>query len=365
MTTNEDIADALVLRRLSVLRYEQGVAADMIAQWDEYTEALIREAQRIQRRARNTKRPLTRGEKARLSAIRKELDAGLSDLREGLTDTLGSALQEVSETEGAAVAEAFRVALPEADPPDALAVAVVPPSDLARAISDPIGGRVWTARLAADLVEANGALSSVIARSVIEGASMPEAARALRDVSGIRETYRGRFTAIARTEVQRVANAAAADTYRANRDIVSGVQYLATLDSRTCLVCAPLHNQIIPLNPDGSLPVLIPGTPYHMPPVHPRCRCFLAPVVKPLTELGIDLRSASARDRLDGKKAINMDFDQWLKRQGAGVQNDILGPKRADLWRSGAVELEQFSDAGKVLSLGDLRARYPAMVPAA
>jgi len=363
-TVNQDIADALVDHRLAVLRFEGATTRDIVNAWLEATENLVKEAERIKRRARNTDRALTRTERRRLQDIRRSLGVSMATLSAEMEARMTAALTEVATVEVAVVASTIEAALPQVDGAAALRIAQAPPADIARAVSDPIGGNVWTARLARDLADANAELQAVIANAIDEGRSIPRTANALEAVTDIRQTYKGRFTAIARTEVQRVANTAAADTYRRNRDVVGSVQYLATLDSRTCAVCAPLHNKVFPLEPDGSVPTLIPGTPYRAPPIHPNCRCFLAPISKTFRDLGLDIDDPLERDRADGRQAINMDFESWLRRQPRSTQVEVLGEKRARLWRGNRLKLEQFSDRGRLLNLGQLRARYPGRVPA-
>ena len=48
----------------------------------------------------------------------------------------------------------------------------------------------------------------------------------------------------------------------------------AILDSRTCPVCQPLHNKIVPKPPT----FVSTGYSRTIPPVHPRCRCCILPV---------------------------------------------------------------------------------------
>lgn len=92
-------------------------------------------------------------------------------------------------------------------------------------------------------------------------------AKAAKDAArgkGIKEalaTIRGRIDTIARTESASVFNRAKAASVGAQVVRV----WDATLDKRTCPVCASAHGTRS--NPDGSFSVGEPGA------VHPRCRC--------------------------------------------------------------------------------------------
>ena len=82
------------------------------------------------------------------------------------------------------------------------------------------------------------------------------------------------------------------------------------------------------------------------------CRCFMSPVVKSYAEIGIPVKGNPKG--YDGKPALDTDFESWLKRQSEDRQVDILGAARHDLWKAGKVPLAGFSDAGRVLNLGEL-----------
>jgi len=56
-----------------------------------------------------------------------------------------------------------------------------------------------------------------------------------------------------------------------------------------------------------------------------------------------------------------MTYGQWLKDQPASVQDQVLGPKRAELFRSGGLKIDRFfNDKGQLLSLDQLRERDAA-----
>lgn len=83
----------------------------------------------------------------------------------------------------------------------------------------------------------------------------------------------------------------------------------------------------------------------------------MAPVTRSWADLGIRPRKG-ARGDYDGEPATETTFDAWLRRQPVDTQDDILGETRRKLWARGAVTLEKFAPDGRVLNLGELRARY-------
>jgi SPP1 gp7 family putative phage head morphogenesis protein len=79
---------------------------------------------------------------------------------------------------------------------------------------------------------------------------------------------------LTRTSVQAVSNEARLATFAGNSDVVKGVEWLATLDDRTCPVCQALDGLAWEMNADGSIGSPIghskayPGSVAHF-----QCRC--------------------------------------------------------------------------------------------
>ncbi len=80
----------------------------------------------------------------------------------------------------------------------------------------------------------------------------------------------------------------------------------ATLDSRTCLLCAELDGQLIGV-----------GVRQDRPPRHLRCRCVLIPVLPDQPESGF---TSPGR------------YEQWLEQQPEEIQREVLGPTRFRLF---------------------------------
>ena len=61
---------------------------------------------------------------------------------------------------------------------------------------------------------------------------------------------------------------------------------------------------------------------------------------------------------MDGPVSSQRTYGGWLKDQPKAFQDEVLGPERAALFRSGEVSLDRFTDdAGRTLTLEQLRAR--------
>jgi SPP1 gp7 family putative phage head morphogenesis protein len=163
---------------------------------------------------------------------------------------------------------------------------------------------------------------------------------------GVMQTTTRGAEALVRTAVAHVNSAARDAVYAENADIIKGYQYVGTLDSATCLVCAPLDGKEYAA--DESFPVL---------PQHYNCRCVKVPVLKSYKELGIDLDEAppGTRASMGGQVPEKITYQEWLAQQKPEIQNDILGPGRAALFRSGTTLSDMRTDQGRVLTLKELK----------
>jgi len=339
---NEDLSDAYVDHRLDLLRFEAGTVQRLVLAYEEAlsaTQAVLARAQReaAQGQLSDRTRALLQD---RADSLREDLSALLtladSIVREGL--------DVAARAEVAATGQLFNATTEGLD----ISWTRPPIGDVLASILEPVGSRGWPDRLAVNLLNLHSDVSRVIARSVARGASMPSVARDLAQTLGRTERqHRSSMVALARTEVQRVANTAALASYEANADVVKEVQYLATLDSRTCPVCAPLHGTVYALD-DPDIPV---------PPLHARCRCDLSPITKSWAELGLGPAQANLFDG-SAPSGTDLDFPAWLKRQPDSTADAILGPTKAQAWRDG-VPLDAFSDGRDVLTIDEVKARFP------
>lgn len=167
--------------------------------------------------------------------------------------------------------------------------------------------------------------------------------RALRYKDGIIEVNRRQAEAWARTAVAHVANTARERTFQQNRDLIKSVQFIATLDGRTTIVC---------ISYDGEEFEIDIGP---RPPIHWSCRSTTSPVVKSWKELGINLKEAPAGTRasMNGQVPASMNYQKWLEKQSLKTQEEVLGKAKARLFREGT-PVTKFIDNGKVLTLKEL-----------
>lgn len=180
----------------------------------------------------------------------------------------------------------------------------------------------------------------VVQAGVLESKTTDQMAREVSRLVTTRS--RQQAEAVIRTATNHIGATARDEVYRANADILEGERFMATLDSHTTITCIGFDRTLHPL---GQGP---------RPPLHYRCRSIRVPEVKEEYRLG----GLGERASMDGPVDNQLTYGGFLRRQSKEFQDDVLGPRRAALFRSGKVKINQFTDdAGRVLTLDELAAR--------
>ena len=197
-------------------------------------------------------------------------------------------------------------------------------------------------------------LEKAIRLGIAEGETVDQIVQRIRGTQALRYRdgalslgYR-QAEAVARTAVNHISTHAREALYDSNRDVVKGIQIIATLDTSTTPICRSRDGEIHPV---GEGP---------RPPFHPGCRTTTAPVLKSWRELGIRLAEApvGTRASMDGQVAAKVTYGDWLRRQSRQVQVEALGVSRARAFRTGQISIKQFTDRrGRAFTLEELRRR--------
>jgi hypothetical protein len=184
--------------------------------------------------------------------------------------------------------------------------------------------------------------------------------RAKGYADGIIELDRRSAEAVVRTAVSHTAGFARDKFYQANDDLVKGLLWCSTLDSRTSQICRVRDKLQYDLDhkPVGhKLPWL--GGPGM---AHWCCRSSSTAVVKSLSEIlgvdGIEEFKPTTRASMDGQVPADTSYSQWLTKQSAKRQDEVLGPTRGAMLRKGDITVDGFTnDKGRWLTLEELAAR--------
>jgi len=123
-----------------------------------------------------------------------------------------------------------------------------------------------------------------------------------------------------------------------DEDNPGGYQWIAALDSLTCMACSALDNKIFDLLPGMNIEKKGQTMPPHEPPLHPHCRCIIT-VVLP------GMRNDPTQTKLN--------YKDWFNEQERNTQIDIIGPARYREFQNGK-EVTTFAKDGRIMTLEEL-----------
>jgi hypothetical protein len=157
--------------------------------------------------------------------------------------------------------------------------------------------------------------------------------------TGIVSTLRKSLEANTRTILQSFADVARRESFRENEELFSGYKILATLDLRTCLVCASFEDK--KYKTLNNVPML---------PIHTNCRCVIIPIIRGYS----DVQYEGERAAIDGTENGNVTYEEWFDKQSDERKLDILGRTRYDMYKNGD-KIKDFVSGNKVLTLDELK----------
>ena len=273
----------------------------------------------------------------------------IDSVYEDATGALQVELEGLAEYEGQYQLDLFRKTVP-------LRIETVTPS--AEQIIAAVNSRPFQGKLLREVYRelpqaAFRRVRDTIRGGFVEGRTTDQIVRDIRGTraqgfkDGIVEQTRRQAEAVVRTAVNHTANTAREYTYERNSDLIKGVRWNATLDGRTTLICA---------SRDGV--VYKPGKGPR-PPAHFNCRSSTSPILKSWRELGFDADEVpqGTRASMNGQVPADQDYDAWLRRQPREFQDDVLGERKAALFRQG-VRVDRFVDRkGREYTLEQLKRR--------
>jgi len=354
-SVNEELQDRAIRHALAINGYAKGLSDKIVRLLNnadkDLLEKLAARLVAIKERGFDTGPATTKRLQTLLAELKAINSAVYTDVEAALTDELHQFSAAEAGFQKASIDTALGVELGTGLPSATRLKAIV--------TETPIQGSLlssWVEGMSAgriQRVEQQIRLGMVASESTDQIVARIRGTKAMGYRDGIMDVSRRSAQSMVRTAVSHVSNVAAQDTWKANAHIVKGWQFLATLDGRTTITCAGLSGQFFPI---GEGPI---------PPRHIRCRSVSVPVTKSFNELGVDAKELpkGTRASMDGQVAADTTFADFLKRKGEGFQDQILGPTRAQMWRSGKLKLEDFIKTdGSVLTLDELRTRYKSLL---
>ena len=339
MTSNDELRDRAIAHQIYLMRYESSVVRNII-------DLLSKSNKDIVDRLAGIESGMNTAEvDARLEGIRNIISASWDEAGRDLMSELSDLAEYESNHQEQVIKESVPVQLNMVTPAATTLVAAIE--------SRPFDGKLlkeWIDKLSEDSYIR---IRDAVRMGIVEGESYAQitkritGTKALNYADGVAYLNYRQTQALVSTAVSHTTNEARQTFYGENDDIIKGVQWVSTLDSRTTPICQSRDGKVYPLDSGPR------------PPAHFRCRSATTPVLKSWKELGINLDEAPAGTRasMDGQVAETETYQTWLKKKPAEFQNEVLGPNRAKLFRDG-MPLDRFVDqSGHEYTLKQLKTK--------
>ena len=162
---------------------------------------------------------------------------------------------------------------------------------------------------------------------------------------------------LSRTAITETSSDISNATYKLNEDVLDGYQYVATLDSRTSLICGRLDGKVFRLDDKRGV----------RPPQHFNCRSTTVPIVKSYEDIRdtkspriskrrLQRISKSKRASFNGQVPSETNFPKFLSEQDDSFKLAVLGNKRrVEIFNTGKLKFTQFSTkTGQLVSINKL-----------
>ena len=346
---NEEIQDRVIRHALFLEGFKTSVQREIANTFD---ESVIRVLARLDTRlARAAARGFDTGPATtrRLQELAVFFSEAIEAVRRNSFAELRANLADLARSEARWQADLIESTLPVSFE------MAIPSADMLRSAvtAQPMDGRLLRRRFRDATVKSRNIFEQTVRRSIAEGLSFQQIVREIRGTTleriegGVLKTFSDDFGALVRSAITHISSHSREALFRENDELIKGVQWVATLDTRTCPTCGALDGRVFPIDKGPR------------PPRHINCRCTTVPVLKSFRQLGIDLDEAppGTRASLNGQVPETLTWATWIKRQSASVQNMALGPRRAELLRQGRFTPKKFVDRrGNVRTLAELEA---------
>ena len=357
-TTNQQLFDRTIDHAVNLAHYASGVVRRMRALMNRADTKLWGELQAALERLDPAAFTVQRLD-VLLQSVRSLNTQTIADMRVNLERELGNLVGYELEWQHRTLIEV----LPARIVADVGITQVTPPQVAAAAMSQPFRGRLlkeWADSLS---LQRMNRISDALRIGYVSGDTVDQMVRTLRGTraqnyrDGLLQADYRNAEAIVRTAVGHTASYARQKFYESNEDLISELRWVSTLDNRTtelCMVRDGLHYTADEDHKPIGHKVPWAGGPGRL---HWNCRSTSVPVVKGWKKLGIEL-PALERASMDGATPGDQTYAEWLAKQPASRQDEILGPTRGKLLRVGKLTVDRFSDdKGRWLTLDQLRIR--------
>jgi F like protein len=357
---NARLQDEAVDHAVNLHRYSNGVIQKMIAILNRSDARISAELAQVLMKETPSRYAVERLE-AKLASVRALNREAYAQVFKGLD----SEMSQLSLYEARYQPAVFRRLIPSAIQVDFPIFAANPDTVYSAVVSRPFQGRLlsgWAATLPENRMRL---FREAIRAGFVEGKSASDIVRsisgtkALNYADGLLDRPRRDLMTVVNTALAHTAQTARQAFYDQNMDIIKAIRWVSTLDTKTSEECRIRDG--LKYTADAKHLPIGHTIPWLQGPgrLHFNCRSVSVPITNSWRELGIDIDDmpAGTRASMDGQVPGDTNYSQWLARQSAARQDEILGAKRGALLRQG-VPMERFyNDKGQWLTLDELYGR--------
>lgn len=353
LTTNERLVDLYMERAVDLLRLEAGTRDKVLLFLHELEKELVAQIAKID----PTSDANASRQRKRLTELLKVVEDTIRGTYRDITTLMAREIREIIDVEatwtGQAINASIGVEFSDAGLTRGALQTLVSDASFAGA---PL--KEWWGRQAQGLFEKFTDQMRLGMAAGETNADLIKRVRGTATQKGLMDISERSATTLVRSSVQSAANTAREAMYAENEDIIASLQWSATLDTRTSILCMTRdghhYSNDDEHKPKDGGPKWLEGPGK----LHPNCRSTSVPILKTWRDLGIDEDEVpeTTRASMDGQVPAGQTFEQWLKKQPVARQNTVLGEGKADLWRRGKITFRDLLDQnGRPLTTEQLR----------
>jgi len=353
-STNETLVDIYNERAMDLLRLEAGTRDKVLVFLDELQSEIIGKIAKIDPTGIGS----VARQRTRLTKLLKVVQDSIRGTYRDVSTLMGREIREVADIESTWTANAMNVAT-QAEFVDG----GLTRQFLATLVSDVlIQGATsadWWSRQAAGLANSFADQMRLGMALGESNSDLVARVRGKTGVPGLMDVSRNSAERLVRASVHAASNTAREAMYDKNTDLIAALQWSATIDTRTSEWC--LARDGCQYSPDTHEPI-DDAPPWLEGPgkLHWGCRSTSVPILKSWQDLGIDEADVpeTTRASMDGQVPAQTTYASWLAKQSAARQDEILGERKAQLYRSGKISVRDLLDQnGRPLTTEQLRAK--------
>tara|TARA_R110000744_G_C19363120_1_gene561599 strand:- start:2 stop:1078 length:1077 start_codon:yes stop_codon:yes gene_type:complete len=356
MNTNEKILDKIVAFAVDIQRYEASIQNDVFKQLKSLESKVLKELRESEVSDTLNKQR----QQKKLKALLIKTKATITQAYKDLSKDQITILKEVAELSELQVVSSINASL---------GATIIAPK-LSQTMINTIASdtliegaptKEWWSRKGAQF---QSKFEDTVRMGMMQGIPTSEIVRTLRGTKANRykdgamqSTFNG-ANALVRSSIQTVANTANTETFQQNKDVIESIQWSATFDNRTSVICMSLDGLRWDMDykPIGHSKVY-PGSTAHW-----NCRSRQIPVTKSWEELGSKKKFRTipkgTRASMDGQVAPNKNYEQWLRGKSKAFQIEVLGVQKRKLWIEGKMGFSDLiNQTGNPLTLAEIKAK--------